>query len=221
MVNDQEPRYRLVDADGNVVGSFFAESDGTLKLQEGTSGNDNELSLGTDGDVSVEKVTSTGRITTREAGDKAVRSVGNGFVGATVEAYRDSPSDKAILNLFGARGTESSPAAIQNDDTISSIFTRGNIGTGFTITTKVRVRASEDFTDTSSGSEIVFDTTPNGTNASDIAFVADADYGIQTVPKGSASEPAIQIGNGGAGLFVDGSGEVVVVNEAGTTTTIS
>jgi len=45
MVTDQEPRYRLVDADGNVVGSLFAESDGTLKLQEGTSGNDNELGL--------------------------------------------------------------------------------------------------------------------------------------------------------------------------------
>lgn len=49
MVNDTEPRYRLVDADGNVVGSLFAESDGTLKLQEGTSGNDNEVSVATDG----------------------------------------------------------------------------------------------------------------------------------------------------------------------------
>jgi len=49
MVNDQEPRYRLVDENGNVVGSFFAESDGTLKLQEGTSGNDNEAVFTPDG----------------------------------------------------------------------------------------------------------------------------------------------------------------------------
>jgi len=55
MVTDQEPRYRLVDADGNVVGSLFAESDGTLKLQEGTSGNDNELSLTTQGALNVEQ----------------------------------------------------------------------------------------------------------------------------------------------------------------------
>jgi len=55
MVTDQEPRYRLVDADGNVVGSLFAESDGTLKLQEGTSGNDNELSLTTQGALEVEQ----------------------------------------------------------------------------------------------------------------------------------------------------------------------
>jgi len=57
MVNDQEPRYRLVDADGNVVGSLFAQSDGTLKLQEGTSGNDNELSLTTQGTLDVEQLT--------------------------------------------------------------------------------------------------------------------------------------------------------------------
>jgi len=53
MVNDTEPRYRLVDADGNVGGSLFAESDGALKLQEGTSGNDNELTFGTDGALSL------------------------------------------------------------------------------------------------------------------------------------------------------------------------
>jgi len=57
MVTDQEPRYRLVDADGNVVGSLFAESDGTLKLQEGSSGNDNEVSLQTDGAVAVPTIT--------------------------------------------------------------------------------------------------------------------------------------------------------------------
>jgi len=49
MVNDTEPRYRLVDADGNVVGSLYTENDGTLKLQEGTSGSDNEVSVATDG----------------------------------------------------------------------------------------------------------------------------------------------------------------------------
>lgn len=51
MVTDSEPRYRLVDANGNIVGTFYAESDGTLKLQEGTSGNDNEVSIQSDGTV--------------------------------------------------------------------------------------------------------------------------------------------------------------------------
>jgi len=62
MVNDQEPRYRLVDADGNVVGSLFAESDGTLKLQEGTSGSDNELSLSPQGELSVSELSLSPRV---------------------------------------------------------------------------------------------------------------------------------------------------------------
>jgi len=62
MVTDQEPRYRLVDADGNVVGSLFAEADGTLKLQEGTSGGDNELSLTPQGALEAEQVTVAGKI---------------------------------------------------------------------------------------------------------------------------------------------------------------
>ena len=53
MVSDQEPRYRLVDDEGNIVGSLYGKPDGTLALQEGTSGADNEAALGTDGTLSV------------------------------------------------------------------------------------------------------------------------------------------------------------------------
>ena len=56
-VDDQEPRYRLAiqDVDGNIVdrlGTLYAESDGTLKIQEG-SGSFNEASLNPDGTFSV------------------------------------------------------------------------------------------------------------------------------------------------------------------------
>jgi len=61
MVNDTEPRYRLVDSGGTVVGSLYAESDGTLKLQEGTSGSDNEVSIATDGTFTAPTV-STGSL---------------------------------------------------------------------------------------------------------------------------------------------------------------
>lgn len=56
MVSDSEPRYRLEDSNGNIVGSLFAEADGTLKLQEGTSGSDNELALGTDGTFTTDRI---------------------------------------------------------------------------------------------------------------------------------------------------------------------
>ena len=36
MVNDQEPRYRLVDSNGNVVGSLFQNADGNVEIQDET-----------------------------------------------------------------------------------------------------------------------------------------------------------------------------------------
>ena len=36
MVNDQEPRYRLVDSNGNVVGSLFQNDDGNVEIQDET-----------------------------------------------------------------------------------------------------------------------------------------------------------------------------------------
>lgn len=63
MVNDSEPRYQLVDSDGNVVGSLFATSGGTLVLQEGTSGSNNELELATDGTVTLLDLTANNSIT--------------------------------------------------------------------------------------------------------------------------------------------------------------
>jgi len=53
-INAEE--HQIVDADGNVVGSLSAESDGTLKLQEGTSGADNEIALNTDGSVGFDTI---------------------------------------------------------------------------------------------------------------------------------------------------------------------
>lgn len=54
-VSDQEPRYRLVDANDNIIGSVYAEADGTLKLQEG-SGSNNEAAFQPDGTLDVPAV---------------------------------------------------------------------------------------------------------------------------------------------------------------------
>jgi len=42
-----------------------------------------------------------------------------------------------------------------------------------------------------------------------------------TVDRGSTRSPSISIGSNGAGLFVNSSGELVAVDEAGNTTTLS
>lgn len=68
MPSDTEPRYRLVDSNGNVVGSLYAEADGTLKLQEGTSGSDNEVSVATDGTFSAPAVSTEKSVTDKIGG---------------------------------------------------------------------------------------------------------------------------------------------------------
>ena len=52
MVSDQEPRYRLVDANGNIVGSLYGKDDGSIAIQETASGSDREVTLAPDGTFS-------------------------------------------------------------------------------------------------------------------------------------------------------------------------
>ena len=106
MVSDTEPRYRLVDSNGNIVGTLFAESDGTLKLQEGTSGSDNEVSVATDGTFTAPTV-STGRISIDDSG-----SVDHGVVMAgeasTISVSFEEPFDSppAVIHTAGTTTTD-------------------------------------------------------------------------------------------------------------------
>ena len=56
MTSDQEPRYRLVDSDGNIVGSLYGKADGSVAIQETTSGSDREVALAPDGTFSAPSV---------------------------------------------------------------------------------------------------------------------------------------------------------------------
>ena len=56
MVSDQEPRYRLVDSDGNIVGSLYGKPDGSVAIQETDSGSDREATLAPDGTFSAPSV---------------------------------------------------------------------------------------------------------------------------------------------------------------------
>lgn len=63
MVSDNEPRYWLRDSNGDIVGSLYAKADGTLALQEGTSGSDNEVTFATGGTLTVDAVDATTTLT--------------------------------------------------------------------------------------------------------------------------------------------------------------
>ena len=56
MTSDQEPRYRLVDANGNIVGSLYGKPDGSVAIQETDSGADREVALAPDGTFSAPSV---------------------------------------------------------------------------------------------------------------------------------------------------------------------
>ena len=56
MVSDQEPRYRLVDDEGNIVGSLYGKADGSIAIQETDSGSDREVALAPDGTFSAPSV---------------------------------------------------------------------------------------------------------------------------------------------------------------------
>ena len=66
MVSDQEPRYRLVDANDNIVGSLYGKPDGSIAIQETDSGSDREVTLAPDGTFSAPSV-ETDSVTTGEA----------------------------------------------------------------------------------------------------------------------------------------------------------
>jgi len=112
MVTDQEPRYRLVDADGNVVGSLFAEADGTLKLQEGTSGNDNEVSLTTQGALEVEQA-DIGNLQIRtqtvtvadDSVEELTAKINGDAVDGQIEVYTINGGSAAFLSNFDFLGT--------------------------------------------------------------------------------------------------------------------
>ena len=65
MTSDQEPRYRLVDANGNIVGSLYGKPDGSVAIQETASGADREVTLAPDGTFSAPSV-ETESVTTEQ-----------------------------------------------------------------------------------------------------------------------------------------------------------
>jgi len=150
MVNDQEPRYRLVDADGTVVGSLFAESDGTLKLQEGTSGNDNELSLTTQGALEVEQISHvhwTNAYPGSSFADRIQNAINDAVGGDTIILENATlsgsltVSEEVYLRGFGGRGSANFGPQVSGSLTLSAssgVFGVGADGGTITLSDSVQ-----------------------------------------------------------------------------------
>jgi len=156
MVADQEPRYRLVDANGNVVGSLFAESDGTLKLQEGTSGNDNELALSTQGALEVEQISESESPVVKtwaQSGATADDRLSNAVTAATQEdtillepaTFNSTTISKNVALVASAAGLEGSADiadgetwSLTTDVTVIGLDVFGTLRVEGSITSHVR-----------------------------------------------------------------------------------
>ena len=122
------------------------------------------------GNVGVDTLTPEGRLDVSGTGDVALKVFGNDFVALAAESYRNSSSDKALINLYSSRGTKVSPLALLSGDLMGGIVFRGKKNTTagiveFGTSAKIEAVAEEDFTDTAQGTKLSFLTTAIGTSA--------------------------------------------------------
>ena len=95
MVSDQEPRYRLVDSDGNIVGSLYGKADGSVAIQETDSGADREATLAPDGTFSAPSVETGSLSATGMTNVRAVLSSTQSLTSGNAEtvAFDSTPRD--------------------------------------------------------------------------------------------------------------------------------
>ena len=144
MVSDQEPRYRLVDDEGNIVGSLYGKPDGSVAIQETDSGSDREVALAPDGTFSAPSVetdsVSTGSISTDhivdvrdfDSLDDAVSNTGNQ---TTIKLEPATTYSGDTLDLGRSQGVISPIPSRRNSDAAildyNSIETGANTGVFF------------------------------------------------------------------------------------------
>ena len=75
-------------------------------------------------------------------------------------------SNAAVFKLRKSRGTTSTPGAILNGDFIANFSFQGHDGSGFADASNIRTLATENWTPTSRGSAMIFQTVPPGTAVS-------------------------------------------------------
>ena len=138
MVSDQEPRYRLVDDEGNIVGSLYGKPDGSVAIQETDSGSDREVALAPDGtfsapsveteSVSTESLGFTGALVSDEKKRIDGFSVGSGSFNETVSLAGDSNVDEVgyLIDITGILDNELFEMRVDGDEAENYDWTTEN-----------------------------------------------------------------------------------------------
>lgn len=146
MTSDQEPRYRLVDADGNIVGSLYGKADGSVAIQETDSGADREVALAPDGTFSAPSVetesVSTDQLTSTDGsvfGHEIDTDSTTGSGSDDLEVSVDDISDYSRLLLICEYD-------VDTDDTVELVLNGDDDGGVYGLTLNDGTRKSEQDT---------------------------------------------------------------------------
>lgn len=161
-------------------------------------------------------------------GDVRLAVSGSGDQRIVGEAYGDSMDDAVQFYGVGARGSTSSPAAVQDQDLLVNFAGAAHDGSDFLGVGGLQMRVdgavSTGVVPTQTRCSLV-DSSGNAFLATqrhaDGTFSVD-NGALQSLAGGATYDNgAVELGGNGARLEVNGSGEIVAVDEAGNETTIS
>ena len=166
MVSDQEPRYRLVDSDGNIVGSLYGKPDGSVAIQETASGADREVALAPDGtfsapSVETESVSTESLVDDRnyagafggsdpdERLDNALSAASDGdVIYLERDRYLDNRTVSTSVTIIGTNSNTDDGTVIEADWTLDSINIHlANVGiNGFNVSGDVTLELASRVT---------------------------------------------------------------------------
>jgi len=119
---------------GDAVRITQTGSGNALVVEDSANPDSTPFVVAGNGNVGIGTATPDGKLEVKGTGDNVVTLSGDSFVGLSFNSYRDSGGDHGMLIYNAARGTESSPEAVQSGDITASIVSRPydgstNVGT--------------------------------------------------------------------------------------------
>jgi hypothetical protein len=91
----------------------------------------------------------------------------------------------AFFGMFASQGTIAVPTASQSSDGLGTISWGGFGATNFGYSAAINAYATENFTDSTQGTQLTFSTTPNGSTNLQVTWTMDQDGGLKSGPSGS------------------------------------
>ena len=164
----------------NVGSPSMAYIDADAVFLRSANGASERMRITSAGNVGIGTATPDGKLEVKGTGDNVVTLSGDSFVGLSFNSYRDSGGDHGMLIYNAARGTESSPEAVQSGDITASIVSRPYDGS-----TNVGTAAIRFFVDGAVSSGVIPQQIRFILGSDRITIKSDGNVGIGTITPNS------------------------------------